>query len=143
MMPSLLSVREIALYETQELRRIQRPILSPLKYLIWTYLQENLTTLNECCILLSQKDLSSMFEGVLHTSLIVNLQSLSKKMIFNVLKYVNTIKILQVHRLLTDEYWRILTSHARVMHAICVREVFLWDKGDSLQMIIFVHLYYF
>ena len=104
MMPSLLSVREIALYETQELRRIQRPILSPLKYLTWTFLQENLTTLNECCILLSQKDLSSMFEGVLHTFLIANLQSLSKKMIFNVLKYLNTIKILQVHRLLTDEY---------------------------------------
>ena len=79
MMPSLLSVREISLYETQELRRIQRPILGPLKYLTWTFLQENLTTLNECCILLSQKDLSSVFEGVLHTSLIVNLQSLSKK----------------------------------------------------------------
>ena len=104
MMPSLLSVREISLYETQELRRIQRLILCPLKCLTWTFLQENLTTLNECCILLSQKDLSSMFEGVLHTFLIANLQSLSKKMIFNVLKYLNTIKILQVHRLLTDEY---------------------------------------
>ena len=123
MMPSLLSVREISLYETQELRRIQRLILCPLKCLTWTFLQENLTTLNECCILLSHKDLSSMFEGVLHTFLIANLQSLSKKMIFNVLKYLNTIKILQVHRLLTDEYWRTLTSHARVIHAICVREV--------------------
>ena len=45
-----------------------------------------------------------MSEEVPHTSLIVNLQSLSKQITFNVMKYLNIIKISQVRRLLTDEY---------------------------------------
>ena len=44
-----------------------------------------------------------MSEGVLHTFLIAILQSLSKQISFNILKYLNIIKISQLRRLLTDE----------------------------------------
>ena len=71
-----------------------------------------------------------MFEKVPHTSLIVNLQSLSKQIIFNVMKYLNIIKISQVRRLLTDEYETPVMycirkrSHGRTMQATCVRGAF-------------------
>ena len=32
-----------------------------------------------------------MFDGVLHTSLIINLQHLSKQIIFNVMKYIKSL----------------------------------------------------
>ena len=71
-----------------------------------------------------------MSEEVLHTSLIVNLQSLSKQSTFNVMKYLNIIKISQVRRLLTDEYETPVMycirkrSHGRAMQATCVRGAF-------------------
>ena len=71
-----------------------------------------------------------MSEEVPHTSLIVNLQSLSKQITFNVMKYLNIIKISQVRRLLTDEYETPVMycirkrSHRRAMQATCVRGAF-------------------